>query len=248
MVLPEESPELIERVSAWLLLSQKVAFPYEVEVAGTCLTVFRGVFSPAFYSESAFYARNVIKRLRSGMTYLDLGCGVGLSAILAAEAGAQVVALDVNSAAVANTKHNAERAGVDIDVRASDIFSGLNDAESFDLIFWNVPFAFRNSDTTLTPLEEAIFDPGYRKNHEFLSQCLDHLRPGGEVVMGVSSTLGSWTTLLEHAEGLGLGVELLATAAEDGPETATFLQLLCVTRQRDDILIRAAPSSQGGVA
>jgi ribosomal protein L11 methyltransferase len=53
---------------------------------------------------------------------IDLGCGSGVVAIAAAKLGfAPVVAVDVDDAAVAAARANAETNGVDVEVRRSDI-------------------------------------------------------------------------------------------------------------------------------
>jgi ribosomal protein L11 methyltransferase len=53
---------------------------------------------------------------------IDLGCGSGVVAIAAAKLGfSPVVALDVDDAAVATTRANAEINGVDVEVRRGDV-------------------------------------------------------------------------------------------------------------------------------
>ena len=58
---------------------------------------------------------------RSG-SFVDVGCGSGVLAIVAAKLGfAPVIALDYDRAATAATRENAARNGVEIDVRAFDM-------------------------------------------------------------------------------------------------------------------------------
>ena len=52
-----------------------------------------------------------------GRRVADVGCGSGVLAIAAARRGAEVVAVDVDADAVAVTRENAARNGVDLDVR-----------------------------------------------------------------------------------------------------------------------------------
>ncbi len=83
---------------------------------------------------SADYLR---KYLKLGMDVLDLGCGSGILAILAKKLGAnRVVAVDNDPLAVDVARENAERNGVDIDVRLSDLFSDVEG--KFDIIVSNI--------------------------------------------------------------------------------------------------------------
>jgi ribosomal protein L11 methyltransferase len=57
-----------------------------------------------------------------GGTFVDVGCGSGVLAIVAAQLGfAPVLALDYDPAALAATQENAQRNGVGLDVRAFDL-------------------------------------------------------------------------------------------------------------------------------
>lgn len=75
----------------------------------------------------------------SGRRVLDLGCGSGIIGLLAARAGAQVVAVDDDLAAVASARRNSERLGLELDVRHSDVDSAIA-GERFDVVLSNPPF------------------------------------------------------------------------------------------------------------
>lgn len=57
----------------------------------------------------------------AGRRVADVGCGSGVLAIAAARRGAEVVAVDVDPAAVAVTRENAARNAVDVDVRHGSV-------------------------------------------------------------------------------------------------------------------------------
>ena len=119
-----------ERALAWwgLLRSR------QVEVDGRVLRVPPGVLDPVLFRSGAWFARQVADRVRPGMRVLDLGCGTGVVGLLAAAAGARVVAVDIEPAATAAARHN----GLE-DVRLGDLFGPVA-AERFDLVAFNPPY------------------------------------------------------------------------------------------------------------
>ena len=59
-------------------------------------------------------------RRRPGMRVLELGCGLGLPSIVAARAGAEVLATDGSTDAIAYTAHSLALNGTEADVAAAD--------------------------------------------------------------------------------------------------------------------------------
>ncbi|MEX2535487.1 MAG: methyltransferase [Trueperaceae bacterium] len=98
---------------------------------------------------------------------LDLGCGVGVLALLAAGNGAKVTAVDDDLAAVASTRRNAERRRLRVDVRHSDVDSTLGE-EEFDFILTNPPFHVGRGVRLEVPAA-------------FIAAAGRLLRPGGEL-------------------------------------------------------------------
>jgi SAM-dependent methyltransferase len=86
---------------------------------------------------------------RPGARVLDLGCGQGLLAVLAAEQGGQVTAADINPRAVAFAAFNAALNGLDnITCVHGDLFAPVA-GRSFDLILANPPFVISPDATFL---------------------------------------------------------------------------------------------------
>jgi methylase of polypeptide subunit release factors len=112
---------------------------------------------------------------------VDIGCGAGVGAILIGRARreAQVLALDINPAALRLTTINAALAEVaNVDVCASDLLQGV-DGE-FDLIVANPPYmadpaarAYRNGGGTL----------GAGLSLRIVEQALNRLTPGGSLLL-----------------------------------------------------------------
>ena len=99
----------------------------------------------------------VRERAHPGSRVLDMGCGCGVNAILAAREGARVLAVDVHEGAVIATRANAAANGVAgrVEARVSDVFSSVEG--EFDLVVFDPPYRwFEPRD----PLEAAMSDPG----------------------------------------------------------------------------------------
>lgn len=112
---------------------------------------------------------------------VDIGCGAGVGAILIARARreAEVLAVDINPAALRLTAINAALAEVaNVQVQASDVLQGTDG--SFDLIVANPPYmadpagrAYRNGGGTL----------GAGLSLRIVEQALNRLAPGGSLLL-----------------------------------------------------------------
>lgn len=105
-----------------------------VEVEGLRLHIPPGVLDPVLFRSGAWFARQVARRVQPGMRVLDMGCGSGIVGLLAARAGAKVVAVDIEAPAVQAAGEN----GLP-DVRQGDLFAPVH-GERFDLIAFNPPY------------------------------------------------------------------------------------------------------------
>ena len=85
---------------------------------------------------SLFFCRNLA--VRPGERVLEIGAGLGLAAVLAAKAGAEVVATDVVPEAVEMIRANAALNGVLVDARLGDCYAPVA-GERFDLVCTNPP-------------------------------------------------------------------------------------------------------------
>jgi release factor glutamine methyltransferase len=126
---------------------------------------------------------------------LEIGCGPGLLAIIAAKRGCNVLAADVNPAAVECTERNAGLNNVEIKVAQSDLFQCING--EFDLIVFNPPYL----------PEEQIEDSrtwAGGKNLEIISRFIKaagaHLELNGEVLVVISSLSNPENILKEFSD------------------------------------------------
>jgi len=123
-----------------------------------------------------------------GAEVLEIGCGTGLVAITCALHGAkQVIATDINSAAVLNAAYNADLSGVITRVKVRQVneahpgpFEVISADEKFDFIISNPPW----EDAPVTsPAAYAFYDPQFGLLDAILSQSQEHLHSGGRLLL-----------------------------------------------------------------
>lgn len=152
----------------------------------------------------------VIAEVEPGDRVLDMGTGCGVNAVLAARAGAHVVAVDINPEAVGAARENAKRNGVidRVEAREGDVFDPLDPAseKSFDLVIFDPPFRWLEPRDLL---EMATADSGYRALRRFIREVRTYLSERGRVLLffGSSGDLGYLRRLLDEE---GFTVEELA--------------------------------------
>ena len=118
--------------------------------------------------------------LRHGVdSALDLGCGGGALAALAAARAGHVVASDVNPRAVAFARFNIELNGIgNVEVREGSLFETVP-GERFDLILCNPPYV-------LSPARTFLYrDGGTRLCRQIVSEAPGHLTGNGYLQMMV---------------------------------------------------------------
>ncbi len=129
-------------------------------------------------------------------TALDLGCGSGSLAMLAARRAESVVAVDVNPRACEFTTRNAHTNGLEhVEVRCGDLYDPVL-GERFDLITANLPFVV-SPDTHLAYRDGTM--RGDEISRAALAGATHHLQPDGVAVMTVSWAVRGDTTPIEAA-------------------------------------------------
>ncbi|MFI0419277.1 methyltransferase [Spongiactinospora sp. 9N601] len=168
------------------------------------------VFSPACTPATGLFTTWL--EYPAGGTFLEMGCGAGVTAVTAALSGCRAVtAIDINAFAVENARRNAVRHGVADRVRVlrADLFDGLGRDETFDAIFWNSNFVDAPPDfIDDTGLHHAFFDPGYRAHERYLREGPAHLNPGGRLLLGFSD-VGNTALLARLAKECDLEMVLV---------------------------------------
>lgn len=182
--------------------------------AGCVFRVPDGVQPPK--AGSLFFARHV--NPGAGERVLEIGAGLGLAAVLAARAGASVVATDVVPAAVDVVRLNAALNGVSVDARLGDCYAPVL-GEDFDLVCSNPP------QMPTPPGRErgdaaAAADNGGIDGWEILDRIIAgapaHLRPRGRLVFTIFAFLGRKTALAK-VEAAGLVPSVVASETQAFP-------------------------------
>ncbi len=133
-------------------------------------------------SSSVFLASLTVRR--SIESALDIGCGNGIQAVLAARHAQRVVACDVNPRALNFTLFNGSLNGVEnIECRAGSFFEPVA-GETFDLIVSNPPFVI-SPDNAIAFRDGGL--GGDAVTRRVVREAPEYLREGG-----IAFVLGSW--------------------------------------------------------
>ncbi len=205
-----------------LLLSEMRAVPpdgIKIEHCGRAFTAFRNVLPP--YPDSIPLIKSL--RISPGEHVLDVGTGTGVLAVFSAYAGAEkVVAIDINPDAVRNAQHNAYEhgfAGV-IDVRLSDVYQNIAEAETFDLIVANLPFRHKTAPDLVSA---SLWDSDFHAHRQLISGARKHLKRCGRVLLAQAS-FGDIELMKELAHEEGLVVtQLMETTMNTGNNQTYFV-------------------------
>ena len=190
--------------------------------AGTLLSLYRdcvfrvpdGVQSPK--AGSLLFCRHLT--FRPGERVLEIGAGLGLAAVLAARAGAHVVATDVVPAAVETIRANAALNGVTLEARLGDCYAPVR-GERFDLICSNPPQMptppGRERDDAAAAADNGGRD-GWSVLDRVIAQAPAHLAPGGRLVFTIFEFLGC-KSAFARLEAAGLTPRIIASEVQSFP-------------------------------
>ncbi|MBI1935988.1 methyltransferase [Candidatus Woesearchaeota archaeon] len=204
----KEKKKYLEGTGKILRESMKEKVKYKVVILGKEFVVYPNVFSPKYFKDTEFFAKCL--PIKKGDEFLEIGCGTGIISVFASAKGASTItAIDINPAAIKNTKENIRLHNIknNFKVLKGDIFKPLKD-HKFTVIFWNTPFGFTTKNN-LTVLEKAVFDENYKSTRDFIKQAWKYLKKNGRLVIGFSSTLGHLTELRKILIENGYTIKIL---------------------------------------
>jgi release factor glutamine methyltransferase len=155
------------------------------------LTVDRRVLVPRPETEIA--VERALARIRAiaEPRVLDVGTGSGAIALAIADEhpGAKVTAIDASESALEVARQNAERTGLEVDLRPADLFAHLPDGP-WDLVVSNPPYVRPDEIEMLAP-EVREWEPREALVAEGATEAVARasvraLRPGGALVLEVA--------------------------------------------------------------
>lgn len=156
----------------------------EIEILGRPFRVYPGVYNPRFSRLLSFPSSEHLAShldVPRDAKVLDMGTGIGVQAVFAAQNADQVIATDINPVAVSCAACNAELNGVGerVEVRRGDLFEPVRE-ERFDLIVW-LPPSFP-IDPALLRHHGWMCGADGKVLHRFCNRVRHHLRPGGRIL------------------------------------------------------------------
>jgi len=126
------------------------------------------VFHPGFFFSTQLLLQYILELPLQEKRFLELGCGSGLIAIMAAKQNAIVTATDINPVAVDFLKKNSMANGISVDIIQSDLFTAIPQ-QPFDIIAINPPYYKKDP---VNAKEHAWY---CGENGEYFSKLFDQL-------------------------------------------------------------------------
>ncbi|KAK8062285.1 hypothetical protein PG997_014382 [Apiospora hydei] len=172
-----------KRISELVDQSHKHTSSYDAEFGPFTINIHPTVYSPKYFPETWWYARN-IPPIVNGGSFLEVGVGSGLNTVAVAASGSTVWGVDINPDAVETTRKNLEANGLAGTVVISDLFAKVEGR--FDVIFWNHPWQYDSAVPSQLRSEKTL-DSEYKLLRRFVGKAEGYLTDKGVVLLGTSA-------------------------------------------------------------
>ena len=227
---PRVSPDAAERIREWHEAASHAASGdgrSEQTLTYRGMTVVTPPGMKRVTAASHLLGEAILATVHPEDIVLDIGCGSGVNAILAASLGAHVVAVDVNARACDVARRNVEHTDLAdrIEVHQSDLFSEV--AGQFDLTIYEQPFRWRDREDPIAAVSSKEDVPAMMT---FLRAASSHLLPDGRVLLLLNPP-GTREYLEQLCDESGLTADLVAQERqiEDGRPVDFFAFRLTAT-------------------
>jgi release factor glutamine methyltransferase len=175
------------------------------QAAGKPILVLPQVMNPVLFVTGEFLAGMLSPHwITPGTTVLDMGTGSGIGAVFAAQWARQVVAVDLNPAAVRCARINVLLHQLEdrVEVRQGDLFAPVQ-GERFDLILFNPPYLCGQPQTDF---ERALWSTDVIER--FAAGLGEHLTKNGAAWVLLSSIIDE-RHHLGHFRAQGFTVDVI---------------------------------------
>jgi release factor glutamine methyltransferase len=158
------------------------------------------VYEPA--EDSFLFAENL--EIERGAEVLDVGTGCGILGIIAAEKGADVIAVDLSPYAIQSAKENASLNSVrnKITFLQAGLLTAFNEKARFDLILFNAPYLPSAEDEAESWIGHSWAGGvnGRKVIDRFIFEAPSHLKANGRILMMQSTLANAEETIQKFAE------------------------------------------------
>lgn len=182
-----------------------------------------GVFPPTHFLSTTIFSEALPYPV--GGSLWEVGCGTGVTAVIAALKGCKkVLASDISSDAVENARQNIDKhsLGAVVDARCGDLFDVLHPGEKFDVIYWNSNFVYVPEDYVFDKdIHYAFADAGYKAHDRFFKEAPQYLERNGRILLGFSSQ-GDETALAKLLSAYRYSPYTVASRAAPGQASHRF--------------------------
>lgn len=161
-------------------------FEYHFDKERLVLNIDENVYYPE--DDSLMFADFLLEYIKNQKTMLEIGCGSGFLSIVAAKLGLKVDSVDINKTALENTKENADRNKVSLNIYKSDLFSNVN--KRFDLIVFNPPYLKESDIDMYLSEEEKNTLANTETVKRFLNNAKKYLNKNGKILVLLSDLSG----------------------------------------------------------
>jgi release factor glutamine methyltransferase len=171
------------------------------------IEVFDGVYPP---SEDTYLLLDAVNVMSDDLV-VEVGCGAGLGAVIAASKARLVLAVDISGEAVKNTRRNLQKNGLEqtAETFQSDLLSAISTENKFSIILFNPPYL--PADGNITELDHMHIggQEGSELTQRLIIEASHHLLDGGRLFLVVSS-LANTKAIVKTLESNGFETEYLA--------------------------------------
>ncbi len=156
--------------------------PYYKVVHGKNIRIDPGVFSPAYFPESEWFAE-VIPPIVGKGSFLEVGAATGIVALFTKLNGAAKVTM-TDIIEVQNANRNFKKHRLKGRIYRGDVFDALPMGVRYDFIFWAHPF-HRGNNPDEDVLSRSVFDYQYQGLERYVQYAYLYLaQPQGRLLLG----------------------------------------------------------------